>query len=28
VHCGPDTTVTYEVSSRNVSHEAGEVELG
>lgn len=27
VHCGPDTHVTYELQSRNVAHETGDVEL-
>ncbi len=27
VHCGPDTTVTYDLSSLNVAHESGEVVL-
>jgi hypothetical protein len=27
IHCGPDTQVTYEVSSKNIPRETGEVEL-
>lgn len=27
VHCGPDTEVVYEIRSKNVPHETGEVEL-
>jgi len=27
VHCGPETQITYEIASRNVAHETGEVEF-
>ena len=27
IHCGPDTEVTYELRSRNVLHETGDVEI-